>query len=42
MCGAEIETELLGIREATDAAVGYIHAHGANREERLLDFPNRV
>jgi hypothetical protein len=42
MCGAELETELLGIREAANAAVGYIHARGANREECLLDLPNRI
>jgi hypothetical protein len=42
MCGAELETELLGIREVVDAAVGYIHVRGVNREERLLDLPNRV
>jgi hypothetical protein len=32
----------LGIREAADAMVGYIDACGVNREERLLDLPNRV
>jgi hypothetical protein len=39
---AELEAELLGIWEAADAAAGYVHAHGANREERLLDLPNHV
>jgi hypothetical protein len=34
--------ELLGIREAADAATGYVHAHGVNQEERLLDIPNSV
>jgi hypothetical protein len=34
--------ELLGIREAMDAVMGYMHACGANQEERLLDLPNRV
>jgi hypothetical protein len=38
----ELEAELLGIWEATDIVVGYVHAHGANREERLLDLPNHV
>jgi hypothetical protein len=42
MHGAELEVELLGILEATDAVVGSIHACGANREEHLLDLPNRV
>jgi hypothetical protein len=42
MCGAELEVELLGIREAADVVAGFIHARGVNREERLLDLPNRV
>jgi broad specificity phosphatase PhoE len=42
MHGAELEAELLGIREAANAAMEYVHARGANREERLLDLPNRV
>jgi hypothetical protein len=42
VCWAEPEVELLGIREATDAAAGYVHAHGVNQEERLLDIPNSV
>jgi hypothetical protein len=42
MCGAELEAELLGIQEAIDAIAGYVHAHGVNREERLLDIPNCV
>jgi hypothetical protein len=25
-----------------DAMVGYVHAHGVNREECLLDIPNHV
>jgi hypothetical protein len=37
-----LEAELLGIQEATDAAAKYVHARGANREERLLDLPNHV
>ena len=42
VCWAELEVELLGIQEATDAAAGYVHARGGSREEHLLDIPNRV
>jgi predicted NAD/FAD-binding protein len=37
-----LEAELLGIWEAIDAAVGYVHTHGGNQEEHLLDIPNHV
>jgi hypothetical protein len=30
MCGAKLEAELLGIREAVDAAAGYVHTYGVN------------
>jgi hypothetical protein len=40
VCWAELEVELLGIREVADTVVGYVHAHGVNREERLLGLPN--
>jgi hypothetical protein len=42
MCGAKLEVELLGIQEAADTMVEYVHAHGANWEECLLDLPNHV
>jgi hypothetical protein len=42
MRGAELEAELLGIQEAVDAVVVFIHARDVNQEERLLDLPNRV
>jgi hypothetical protein len=32
----------LGIREAADAMVGYVHARDANQEGHLLDIPNRI
>jgi hypothetical protein len=41
VCWAELEVELLEIREVADAVAGYVHAHDANREERLLGLPNR-
>jgi hypothetical protein len=40
--GAELELELLALWEAVNAVVGYIHARGGSREERLLDIPNRI
>jgi hypothetical protein len=33
---------LLRIREAANAAARYVHAHGGDRDERLLDIPNHV
>jgi hypothetical protein len=42
VCWTELEVKLLGIREATDTIVGYVHAHGVNQEECLLDIPNCV
>jgi hypothetical protein len=32
MHGAKLEAELLGILEAVDAVVGFVHACGANQE----------
>jgi hypothetical protein len=32
----------VGFWEATDAAAWYVHACSENREEHLLDIPNRV
>jgi hypothetical protein len=40
--GAELESELLALREVADAVAGYVHAHGGRQEERLLDIPNCV
>jgi hypothetical protein len=34
--------ELLGIQEAADATMRYVHTHRVNREEHLLGIPNRV
>jgi hypothetical protein len=39
---AKLEAELPGIREVADATAGYVHDRNVNREERLLDIPNRV
>jgi hypothetical protein len=34
--------ELLGIQEAMDGVIGYVHARDGDQKERLLDIPNRV
>jgi hypothetical protein len=40
--GAELESELLALWEAADAATGYVHTRGGRQEERLLDIPNCI
>jgi hypothetical protein len=42
VCCTELEAKLLGIQEAADVVVGYVHARGGYWEECLLDIPNRV
>jgi hypothetical protein len=42
LCSCVEQSWRWSCREAADAAAGYVHARSANREERLLDLPNRV
>jgi hypothetical protein len=39
---SELETELQTLRQATDAAMVYMHARGERLEKRLLNIPEHV